>query len=109
MDRSSPAQFRELAHELDFKHITSSPHHPQGNGHAERAVQTAKGILKQKDTLLALMSYRSTPGVSPAELLMGRRIRATLPTLDRNLQPKWLRKQCIQAKETNMTTTSVTE
>lgn len=33
------AEFKELARELDFKHITSSPHHPQGNGHTERAVQ----------------------------------------------------------------------
>jgi len=40
----SSTEFRELAHELDFKHITSSPHHSQGNGHTERARQTAKGI-----------------------------------------------------------------
>uniref|UniRef100_A0A3Q0S8B4 Integrase catalytic domain-containing protein n=1 Tax=Amphilophus citrinellus TaxID=61819 RepID=A0A3Q0S8B4_AMPCI len=67
----SNAEFKELAQEMDIKHLTSSPHHPQGNGHAERAVQTAKRILKQENPLLALMCYRSTPcattGVSPAE------------------------------------------
>lgn len=73
------AVFQELANKLDFRHITSSPHHSQGNGHAERAVQIAKRILKQSDPLLALICYRSMPcvttGVSPAKLLMGRKIR----------------------------------
>ncbi len=71
----SSAEFQELAKQLDFVHITSSPHHPQGNAHIERAVQIAKRILKQTDPMVALMCYRSTPcaitGVSPAELLMG--------------------------------------
>lgn len=88
----SSAEFQELANKLDFRHITSSPHHPQGNGHAERAVQIAERILKQSDPLLALMCYRSMPcvttGVSPAELLMGSKIRTTLPTLERNLLPR---------------------
>lgn len=71
--------FRDFAREMDFKHhVTSSPHNPQGHGHAERAVQTAKRIVRQKDPLLALMVYRSSAhsstGVSPAELLMGRNI-----------------------------------
>uniref|UniRef100_A0A671U8K1 Gypsy retrotransposon integrase-like protein 1 n=1 Tax=Sparus aurata TaxID=8175 RepID=A0A671U8K1_SPAAU len=91
--RFSSADFQEFAKELDFQHCSSSPHHPQGNGHAERAVQTAKKILKQKDPVMALMAYRSTPcsttGFSPAELLMGRKIRTTLPTLEENLIPKW--------------------
>lgn len=86
-------EFKDFARDFDFLHVTLSPHNPQGNGHAERGVQIAKRILKHKDPLLALMSYRSTPctttGVSPAELLMGRKIKTTLPTLEVNLQPQW--------------------
>lgn len=67
-----------MANQLDVKHIISRAHNPQGDGHAERAVQTVKRILKQKDPLVGLMCHRSTQctttGASPAELLMGRKI-----------------------------------
>lgn len=66
-------EFREFAREYDFEHITASPHNTQGNGYAERGVQIAKTILKEKDPLLTLMCYHSTPctstGASPGELL----------------------------------------
>lgn len=95
--------FRSFSHEFDFVHVTSSPHHPSSNGHAERAVQSAKAILRQKDPVLALQSYRTTPhastGVSPAEILMSRRLRNTLPTLERNLSPKWPDQRLIRRRD----------
>ena len=58
----------------------------------ERAVQTAKNILKKSsEPEKALLAYRSTPlqsDYSPSQLLMGCVIRSTLPTLDSKRNPK---------------------
>ena len=65
----------------DIKHVTSSPHYPQSNGEAERAVQTIKGLLNKNANLQqALCNYRDTPlanGYSPAQLLFGRALNST--------------------------------
>lgn len=86
-------EFREFAENYDFEQIFTSPHYPQANGEAESAVKIAKRILVQGDVFLALMAYRSTPvasmGVSPSQLMMGRQLRTTLPTMSSNLEPKW--------------------
>uniref|UniRef100_A0A3B1ISF7 Gypsy retrotransposon integrase-like protein 1 n=1 Tax=Astyanax mexicanus TaxID=7994 RepID=A0A3B1ISF7_ASTMX len=87
----SSSIFSEFAATYGFKHITSSPRFPRSNGEAERAVQTVKHLLKKtSDPYLALLVYRATPlrnGYSPAQLLMGRQLRTTVPTLPSVLNP----------------------
>ena len=78
-------QFRQFAKKCDLNHITSSPHLPNSNGEAERAVKTAKSILRQEDPWLALMIYLDTviaaTGCSPSQLIMGCHLRTNLSTL----------------------------
>ena len=73
-----------------FEHITSSPNYPQANGEAEQGIQTVKALLnKNDDPHLALLAYRSTPlanGYSPAENLMGCKLRTTVPIILANLR-----------------------
>lgn len=72
--------FQSFAQELDFQHITSSPHYPCSNGFIESQVKSVKSILlKSKltktDPDMSLLCLRTTPVVhklpSTAELLLG--------------------------------------
>ena len=85
------SDFEKFSAEYWFTHVTSSPLMHQANGLLERAVQTTKKILDNKDVPLALLNYRATrissTGISPAEALMERRIKTKLPVLPQNLWP----------------------
>ena len=87
----SSSEFAAFAQEWGFKHSTSSPTYPKSNGLAECSVKIIKNMMKKAvdkgDFQRSLLIYRSTPlenGLSPAQMLMGRRIRSNLP-IDENL------------------------
>ena len=55
-------EYAKFANGCGFAITTSSPKFPRSNGEAERAVQTAKSIVKkERDQAKALLAYRSTP------------------------------------------------
>ena len=99
----SSQQFKDFAASYGFRHITSSPRFAQSNGEAERHVQTIKRLLKKaKDPYLALLAYRATPlanGYSPAQLLMGRRLRTPVPQLPSLLVPSLPIKGTVESRE----------
>ncbi|XP_062621197.1 uncharacterized protein K02A2.6-like [Saccostrea cucullata] len=95
--------FKKFAEEWGFTHQKSSPNYQQSNGLAERFVQSAKNMLNKahkegKDPYLSMLAYRNTPIEdvgSPAQLLMNRRLRSTIPATNKILRPR-----CVNLKTT---------
>ncbi|RXN04113.1 sec1 family domain-containing 2-like protein [Labeo rohita] len=89
-------QFRDFAKQWDFIHVTSSPEFPQSNGLAERAVRSAKQLMEKShrdgmDVFLNLLNLRNisrdpTLG-SPAQRLLSRQTRSTIPVNSKLLEP----------------------
>ena len=77
-----------MSEEYGFEH-TSSPNFPQANGEVKEAVKTVKTLLnKNDDPLIAPLIHYSTPsenGYSPAELLMGCKLRKTVLVIPKSL------------------------
>ncbi|XP_014673365.1 PREDICTED: uncharacterized protein K02A2.6-like [Priapulus caudatus] len=89
----SSTEFNKFCQAYGIEHLTSSPHFQSSNGEAERATQTVKRLWsKAEDKYLTLLNYRTTPlegiKLSPAQLLMGRRPRNTLPASREILKPR---------------------
>lgn len=81
----------------DFVHVTSSPEYLQVNGLAERAVHSAKQLIEKSkrdgiDVFLNLLNLRNVQRYhtlgSPAERLMSRQTRTTLPVCKQLLVPR---------------------
>ena len=83
-------EFQAWCKQRGIVHLTGAPYHPATNGAAERLIQSFKQALRKsslppKEALQEfLMQYRRIPfasGLSPSELLNGRRICTKIDTL----------------------------
>ena len=86
-------EYKKFAQTYGFEHITSSPYWSRSNGKAKAAVNDAKSTIKKShDVYLALLNIQNTPpcrhSFSPAQRLMGRRTRSTLPLSEDLLKPE---------------------
>ncbi|UYV70546.1 K02A2.6-like [Cordylochernes scorpioides] len=97
------SEFSKFSKEWSFKHITSSPKFPQSNGFIEAIIKKIKqSFKKEEDCYLTLQAYRTMPlesGYSPAELLMGRRLRTSVPAIESSLMPRYLDSEALQERE----------
>ena len=94
-------EFKMFCGANGIEHITTSPHHPAGNGLAEKAVGIFKSAMIKMGSKFPLREkinrfltkYRTTPhvttGVTPAELLCGRKLKTHIdlchPTVQKSV------------------------
>ena len=81
------SEFTDYCTSHGIVHETSSPYHPESNGHAEAAVKNVKYLLRKydgkfEDFKVALLEWRNMPrsnSPSPATLMFGFRRKGQLP------------------------------
>lgn len=106
-------EFSKFMSHNGVKHITTSPYHPASNGLAERNVQTFKNAMIKIDGKCVrervckfLTKYRtcphSTTGVSPAELMFGRKLKTHLDLLHPSLTNQVYKQQSAQRHNHNL-------
>lgn len=97
----SSGEFASFMAHLGVRHKRGAPYHPATNGLAERFVQTVKSALKASSSEGLDMQYRldrfllayrnaphTTTGESPANLMLGRRLRNRLDCLKPDILSK---------------------
>ena len=89
-------------------HVTSGQRYPKSNGKAKRHVQTVKAMLnKSVDPYGVLLAYRTTSlecGYSPAQLLMGRHLRTSIPVMASTLHHRWDESKQLRDRQENIKT-----
>jgi hypothetical protein len=99
------AELKEFLEQCGIKHTLTPPYHPSSNGEAERFVRELKSKLKAMESTSSSLSddltqflsiYRTTPhsttGLSPAELMYGRRLVTKLDKMRPNVDQKIIKK-----------------
>ena len=79
--------FATWCKDKNIVHETSSPHHHESNGQAERAIREVKNLLKKTDAHMetfqdALTEYKNTPGydgLAPTQWAFGHLQRTDVP------------------------------
>ena len=100
-------EFQDFCRVNGILHIKVAPYHPSSNGLAERAIRIVKEGLKKlsvgaiTDQLSRILyQYRITPqtttGISPAELLLGRKIKSCLDILRPAVEDQVIQRQSQQ-------------
>ena len=98
-------RFNDFLTQWGVQHVTSSPHYPQSNGHAEASVKCMKKLVRRcwnprtgdvdnDKWAKGLLQWRNTPRddqLSPAQVLYGHPVRDTLPVHKRAFAPEWQR------------------
>jgi hypothetical protein len=87
-------KFAEFCRKRGMEHELSSAYSAQSNGLSEAAVKACKHLLAKtmeqgEDFEEAMAAYRNTPradGFSPAQLMLGRRMKGPLPMLQSQLE-----------------------
>ena len=100
--------FAQFCKKWGITHLTSSPQYPRSNGLSEKSVKTLKKLLSKSlksgsGANLVILQYRNTPNGnegSPAQLLMGRRLRETLSVLETQYQPHTIDPSVVKKKQT---------
>ena len=94
-------EFKNFLQRWGVKHLISSPHYPQSNGHAEAAVKAVKhliiktapnGNINTEEFDRGLLELRNTPnftGRSPAQMLYGRPLRSCVPAHPASFSQQW--------------------
>ena len=97
----SSSEFAEFLRNWNVRHVMSTPHYPQSNGHAEAAVKAVKslfiktapsGRLDQDAFAKGILEWRNTPrssGLSPAKIVFGSPLRSCVPAHRSTFAAKW--------------------
>ncbi|XP_068245429.1 uncharacterized protein [Palaemon carinicauda] len=95
------AKFKGFMKRWGVRHMVTSPHYPQSNGHSEAAVKSIKHLILKtalsgnidcEDFDLGLLELRNTPnftGRSPAQILYSWPVRSCIPAHLKAFSKEW--------------------